>query len=265
MQNLIIGKTAQLNFYFPDNYLRISSRNINFNEFADRKFDCVYILFAEQRTFLNEKECFFTDINVDYTLKVVNFFKEISNKVVIYSTSELWNDYEGEIEIIMPFKYNYSPYIKSKEILSTIINENKNLYKNVYIIYPFNFNSPWRKEGFLFFKIFNCILNKEKISIGDINMQRDIIHPQIIVNESINTDNDKLIGTGFLINIKKYIEDIFISKNMIFDDYVICNISNNLLNTRKEYYSKIKYSSYSELLNLTLNDIEISTNRLKNL
>jgi nucleoside-diphosphate-sugar epimerase len=256
MQNLIIGKTSQLNFYFPKSYIRVSSRNIDFNEFLNKKFDSVYILFAEQRTFLNEKESFFIDINVDYTLKIVNFFKEISNKVIVYSTSELWNDYCGEIDITMPFKYNYSPYIKSKEILSCKINQNKNLYKNVNIIYPFNFNSPFRKEGFLFYKIFDSILHDKKITIGDINMFRDIVHPQIIVNESINTNDDKLVGTGELINIKKYVEDIFTSKNMIFDDYVICNTSNNLTNVRKEYYSKVKYSCYNELLTLTLKDIK---------
>ena len=256
MQNLIIGKTSQLNFYFPESYIRVSSRNIDFNEFANKKFDSVYILFAEQRTFLNEKESFFTDINVDYTLKIINFFKEISNKVVVYSTSELWNDYEGAVDISLPFKYNYTPYLKSKEILSSIINENKNLYKNINIIYPFNFNSPYRKEGFLFFKIFNSIFYKKKISIGNVEILRDITHPQIIVNESINTDKDKLIGTGTLINIKKYIEDIFLYNNMLFDDYVTCDNTNNLKNARREYYSKIKYSSYDELLNLTFNDIK---------
>ena len=124
MDNLIIGNTAQLNYYFPKDYFRISSRDINFNDFKNKKIDSVYILFAEQRTFLKEGEDFFIKTNVDYTLKVVDFFKEISNKVVVYSTSELWNDHEGEIDVNLKFKYNYSPYIKSKEVLSDIINNN---------------------------------------------------------------------------------------------------------------------------------------------
>jgi len=255
MDNLIIGDTAQLNYYFPKDYLRISSRNIDFDNFKNNKFDTVYILFAEQRTFLKENEDFFIETNVTYTLKVVDFFKKICNKVVLYSTSELWNDYEGEIDISLNFKYNYSPYIKSKEVLSQKINENKDIYKNVHIIYPFNFNSPFRKEGFLFYKIFDSVINKKKETIGDVNMFRDLVHPSIIVNESISAKEDKLIGTGELINVKNYIEDIFTKNNLNFSDYITSNSNKNLSNIRKEYYSKIKYSSYSELLDLTIKDI----------
>lgn len=255
MHNLIIGNTSQLNYYFPEDYFRISSRDINLEDFRNKNFDSVYILFAEQRTFLKENEEFFIRVNVDYTLKLVNFFKEISNKVVIYSTSELWNDYEGEIDVNLKFKYNYSPYIKSKEVLSNSINENKDIYKNVHIIYPFNFNSPFRKEGFLFYKIFDSVINKKKEIIGDVNMLRDLVHPSIIVKESISANKDKLIGTGELINVQKYIEDIFQKNDLIFSDYIVSNSSKNLSNTRKEYFSKIKYSSYVELLDLTIKDI----------
>lgn len=255
MDNLIIGNTAQLNYYFPEDYSRISSRDINFNHFKNKKFDSVYILFAEQRTFLKENEDFFIETNVNYTLKVVDFFKDISDKVVVYSTSELWNDYEGEIDVNLRFKYNYSPYIKSKEVLSYKINENKDIYKNVHIIYPFNFNSPFRKEGFLFYKIFDSVINKKKETIGDVNMLRDLVHPSIIVKESLSTKEDKLIGTGELINVQKYIEDIFVKNDLVFSDYITSNSSKNLANVRKEYFSKIKYSSYEELLDLTIKDI----------
>ena len=37
------------------------------------------------------------------------------------------------------YDYNYSPYIKSKEKLCNYINNNRNEYSNVIIIYPFNF------------------------------------------------------------------------------------------------------------------------------
>lgn len=256
MDNLIIGNTAQLNYYFPSDYSRISSRNLNFNDFKNKKFDSVYILFAEQRTFLKEGEEFFIKTNVDYTLKVIDFFKEISNKVIVYSTSELWNDYEGEIDVNLNFKYNYSPYIKSKEILSYRINNSKEMYENVHIIYPFNFNSPFRKEGFLFYKIFNSVLNRQKETIGDVDMMRDVIHPSVIVRESLSANGDKLIGSGELINIKTYIEDIFKLKNLNFSDYITTNTEKNLKNIRKQYFSKIKYSSYSDLLDLTNQDLK---------
>jgi hypothetical protein len=106
MNNLIIGNTSQLSYFFPENYEKISSRNINYNFYKNKKLDSVYILFAEQRTFLKEDESFFSKINVDYTLEVVDFFKDIADKVTVYSTSELWNDYENEVDVEMPFKYN---------------------------------------------------------------------------------------------------------------------------------------------------------------
>lgn len=256
MSNLIIGNTSQLNNYFPKDYERISSRNIDYNFYKNKKFDSVYVLFAEQRTFLKEDESFFSKINVDYTLEVVNFFKQISNKVTIYSTSELWNDYEGEVEIKNPFRYNYSPYIKSKEILCSYINENKTKYENVNIIYPFNFNSPYRKQGFLFSKIFDSVIQKEQITIGDINFYRDITHPDIIVKNSILHNEDMLIGNGELICIKKFVEDIYEKFNLKYDDFIVSNTQNNLTNVRKNYFSKIKYSSYIELLTLTCYDIQ---------
>lgn len=252
--DLIIGESSQLSFYFPENFDRISSRNINYDEIIKKKYNKIFILFAEQRTFLNESEDFYNEINVKYTLSVIDSIKNHCNQVIIYSTSELWNDYDGEVSIEMPFKYGYSPYIKSKEILSNYINEHKEKYSNVIIIYPFNFNSPYRKGGFLFAKIFDSLINKKKISVGDINLFRDLIHPSIIVQNSISTNKDLLVGSGEIISVKKFIKDLYTISNLNYDDYISFNESNSLPNTRKNYYSKIKYSNYNDLLNLTFYD-----------
>jgi len=259
MTNLIIGNTAQLNYYFPKEYDRISSRSIDYSIFKKNKYDVAFLLFAEQRTFLNQNEKFFVDVNFNYTLNVIDKIKNYCNKIIIYSTSELWNDYDGKISITIPFKYNYTPYIKSKELLSIHINENKNKYENIHIIYPFNFNSPYRKNGFLFSKIFDTIINKNKNSIGDLNFYRDLIHPSVIVKESINTNNDLLIGSGSLINVKNFIDDLFILNNMKSEDYLQINEINNLKNKRKNYYSENSYSNYKELLKLTNYDIQKNT------
>ena len=53
MNNLIIGNTSQLSYFFPENYESISSRNIDFSMVNNKKYDRIYLLFAEQRTFLN--------------------------------------------------------------------------------------------------------------------------------------------------------------------------------------------------------------------
>jgi nucleoside-diphosphate-sugar epimerase len=254
--NLIIGNTSQLSFYFPKEFDRMSSRNINYQKIIEKKYDKIFILFAEQRTFLNETENFFIDINFNYTLSIINNLKNYCNNIIIYSTSELWNGYDGEVSIELPYKYGYSPYIKSKEVLSNYINEHKYKYNNVIIIYPFNFNSPKRNKEFLFGKIFDSIINKSKITVGGINFERDLIHPKIIVNNSLKTKNDLLIGSGELVNIEKFVKDLYESYKLNYFDYISFNIENNLSNERKNYYSKIKYSNYKELLNLTYNDLQ---------
>jgi nucleoside-diphosphate-sugar epimerase len=253
--SLIIGSTSQLSNYFPSQYEKISSRNIDIGKIKNGKYRKVYILFAEQRTYLNENEKFFVDVNVNYTINLINQIKDYVGDVIVYSTSELWNDYDGEVFVDNPYKYNYSPYIKSKEILCNEINGRKDLYKNVHIIYPFNFNSPYRKSGFLFSKIFNSLINKTTNHIGNINFERDVIHPSIVVNESISAKSDKLVGCGELINIENFVYDLFNIHNMDVKNYLINNDNNNLKNVRKNYYSGISYSNYNDLLNLTIKDI----------
>jgi len=255
MNNLIIGSTSQLSYYFPSNYHRISSRNIDYNFIINGNYENVYILFAEQRTFLKENDNFYLDVNFKYTLDLIDKIKYYVNRIIIYSTSELWNNYDGPVSVDLNFDYNYTPYIKSKEVLSNYINENKMNYNNVHIVYPFNFNSIYRKEGYLFYKIFNSLSNKVITEVGDLNFTRDIIHPSIIVKESIKTDCDILIGTGELINIENFINDLFNLQNLNYNDYIKSNSENNLSNQRKNYFSKIKYSKYDELLKLTDYDI----------
>jgi nucleoside-diphosphate-sugar epimerase len=255
MNNLIIGDTSQLNFYFPNEYHRISSRNIDLDSIIQIKYDTIFILFAEQRTFLNETEKFFTDINFNYTIKIIDEIKNYCNRIVVYSTSELWNNYNKEVLVTDTFNYNYTPYIKSKEILSNYINEHKPEYSNVHIIYPFNFNSPYRKSGFLFSKIFDSLINKNINSVGDLNFYRDLIHPSIIVRESITTHSDLLIGGGELIHVESFVKELFSISNIDFNNYIHFKNENNLNNIRKNYFSGIKYSNYKELLKLTLYDI----------
>jgi len=255
LSNLIIGDTSQLSHYFPNDYEKISSRNIDFKKLCSKKYDKVFLLFAEQRTFLNESDDFFLKTNFDYTLEVINKFKDISNKIIIYSTSELWNKYDGCISLNNKYDYNYSPYINSKEILCNYINNNRDIYHNIVIIYPFNFNSVHRKKGFLFGKIFDSILNNKKISIGDINFSRDLTHPKNIVDISLITDKDCIIGSGELINVQKFIEDIFTKLNKNVTDYIEYHESNNLKIKRGGYYSCNKTIDYNELINLTIKDI----------
>lgn len=104
--NLIIGDTSQLSVYFPSDYQRISSRNINENLLGI--YDDVFITFAEQRTFntsLSESD--FLDVNVSYTSKIIDLIKDRSKRVFLYGTAELWNNCDGAINIETPINYKY--------------------------------------------------------------------------------------------------------------------------------------------------------------
>lgn len=255
MNNLVIGNTSQLSNYFPPNYEKISSRDIDFDKIRKKTYESIYLLFAEQRTFINESLGFFNKTNFYYTVNVIDKLLDVCDRIVIYSTSELWNKYDGCVSITDTYNYNETPYIKSKETLCNFINNDREKYKKVIIIYPFNFNSIYRKEGFLFGKIYKSLLNNEKISIGDVDFDRDIIHPKIIVNESINATEDMIVGSGELFNVKKFIIDIFNLYNKNFDEYISIEAKNNLQNKRNSYYSCKPNSTYNELLELSIKDI----------
>lgn len=254
MTNLVIGNTSQLSWYFPVSYDKISSRDINFEEIKLKRYDIIWITFAEQRTFLNEAD--FIDVNFNYTLNVINNLKDYCGKIYIFSTSELWNMYDGPINISLPYKYDYTPYIKSKDILCSEIISNRHIYNNIIIIYPFNFNSIYRKSGSLFYKIFNSILNKSIEEIGNINFNRDLIHPKIVVEESIISKYDRIIGSGNLFNVGNFVEDIFKGLNLDIKEYLTIKEENFLSNKRKEYYNQDKICSYEELLNITIEEIK---------
>ena len=110
-------------------------------------------------------------------------------------------------------------------------------------------------NSFLFSKIFKSIIDRTPIEVGDLNFVRDIIHPSLITKYSVETDSDVLIGSGELINIENFVKDLYKINNLVYDEYVHSFSHNNLSNIRKNYYSKIKYSNYNDLLNLTYEDI----------
>jgi nucleoside-diphosphate-sugar epimerase len=256
MNNLVIGNTSQLSNYFPEGYEKISSRNIDFEFYKNKIYDRVFLCFAEQRTFLeNSTPDIFSEINVHYTLKLVEFFKDKCNKIVVYGTSELWNNYDGPVNIENEFKFNNTPYIVSKMVMSQII---KKQYDNAIIVHPFNFNSIYRKSGFLFGKIFDSILNNNRIEIGDTYFYRDLVHPKYVVERSIKCTEDELVGSGRLFFVNDFIRDLYKGMGMNYDDYVSENHDHDLSNTRKTYYLKNKKClySYNNLLEDTLTDIK---------
>jgi nucleoside-diphosphate-sugar epimerase len=200
----------------------------------------------------------FFDTNVGYTLKLIDFFVNKCNTLVVYGTSELWNQCEGAVQVSDPVNFEKTPYITSKFVLSGLIKE-KN-YNNVIVLHPFNFNSIYRKGDFLFGKIFDSIINKKHIEIGDTYFYRDLIHPKYVVQRSILAENDEIVGSGRLIFVNDFIRELYNENDLCYADLVTENFDHNLSIKRKIFYAKHQYQQYSNLLKDTLNDI----NKLKN-
>jgi nucleoside-diphosphate-sugar epimerase len=256
MDNLVVGNTSQIAKFFSDDYLKISSRNLTLSD--DAKYNNVYITFAEQRTFdtsLSESD--FIDVNVNYTLKVAEHYSKLANKVFLYGTAELWNNYNGPISLSDNFDYKYSPYTKSKHILWDELKnlQSKGKFNNVFIIHPFNFNSLHRKHGFLFYKIFDSILNNTQISVGNLNLQRDIIHPKFLVEQSTTANSDMIVGSGVITNVREFIINLYESFGKDYDKLVIENDTAKSIHANNVFWSDTN-TKYTTLLEDTITELK---------
>jgi|688.fasta_scaffold25334_12 hypothetical protein len=261
MRNLVIGNTSQLSYYFPEDYVKISSREIDYDLISGENWNRVFICFGESRKFI-EDVTMHDEINFNLTIKVIDMVKDISKSVVVYSTCELWNQYDGKINISMNYNFYTSLYLQSKYKMSKYVTKNEK-YHNVFVMYPFNFNSVYRNDNFLFGKIFDSIINKKVIEIGDTYFYRDIVHPKYVVDESIKTNSHKIIGSGRLTFVNDYIRDLYKHYNMDYDKYVIESIGKySEYDKRKEYYlesNKCGYE-YKQLLLDTIKEIDKKIN-----
>lgn len=258
MRSLVIGNTSQLSHYFPEDYVKISSRNIDEPLIRGERWDRSYLCFGESRKFIVDSGIH-EAINFDMTMRIVDLLLENSENIIVYSTCELWNKYDGKIDLSMQYRFYDSPYLRSKHKLSEIISGN-NRYRKVHIMYPFNFNSIHRSADFLFGKIFDSIINRNKIEIGDTYFYRDIVHPKHVVKESIESNSHKIIGSGRLTFVNDYIRDLYSHYEMDYDEYVSESSGKyNEYDKRKEYYlnSKNCQYSYKQLLSDTIEEINL--------
>lgn len=264
MRNLVIGNTSQLARYFPDDYVKISSRNIDVNYLQNNNWNNVYICYAEQRTFLANTQDpdianLFDEINYKSVLKLISNLKHVK-RIVYYSTAELWNNKTGPICVKTPFSYISNHYTNSKYNISYELKD-KQKYSNVCVAYPFNFNSIYRSEGYLFSKIFQSIIKKEEIEIGDIDYYRELLHPSMVVKESIKNENicDFIIGSGRVVYVKDFIEKLYQNFDMDFKKYVKINNSSHSIYATKIFYNKDYYNEYTEpyLLHKTIEELNL--------
>jgi len=257
MNNLVIGNTSQLSYYFPSDYVKISSRDIDYSEIKSKTWDRVFLCFGESRKYITDTKLY-DEINFYLTIDVINELRDCAKSFIIYSSCELWNQYDGPIDLSNPFNFYPSSYLQSKYKISKYIMENDEYY-NVFVMFPFNFNTTYRTNNFLFGKIFDSIINKKTIEIGDTYFYRDIIHPKFVVEQSINTNSHKINGSGRTVFVNDFIRDLYTHYGLKYDDFVIENLGKyNEYEKRKEYYLKSNEClyPYTTLLKHTIEDID---------
>jgi len=255
--NLVIGDTSQQSYYYPSDYKKISSRSVDLEFLQRNQFDSVYITFAEQRIY--ESQIDYITPNFKYTLEIINNLLDSSNKIVIFTSCEMWSNLSGMIDLETAPNFNISnEYTISKLLL---LNEIKRLrkvdsrYNKVMIIHPFYFNSVHRSKYFLFGKIFNSIIHNEKIEVGNLDFYRDMIHPNFLVKKVIELESDSMMGSGKLFNVRDFIIDLYDSFNMDYFKYV--KEDRNSLPNDKLIRAKVNWNyTYNDLLNETINDIK---------
>lgn len=258
--NLIIGSTAQQSYFYPDDYIRISSRNIDIGYLESGTFDSVYLPFAEQRIYDGGVD--YMSVNADLTIEILEAVLPRCQKAVVFGTCELWSGMSGTVEIDTPFDFAPSGYCDSKyEMISRIKARRKedSLWNKVVIIHPFYFNSSYRSDYFLFGKIFDSIIENRKIEIGSLDFYRDMVHAKFFVKKVIESDSDMLVGSGRLFNVKDFVYDLYSEFGMDPDRYITYNKSYKA--NEKFIRPRVEWNyTYSDLLRETVEDIR---NRMK--
>lgn len=252
--NIVIGKNSQLAQYVDKLDTIFWSANEVDTEIA-KKADKIYFFFCEQRTFLQLPEEDYMHVNVTLTMELLTKLYNEKTDFYIYGSGDLWNNCEGGVTIDTPINYKYSPYLKSKHILTEYILDfihEKNA-TNIHLIHPFNFNTPHRKEGFLFYKIFDSIIYKKKITTGNLDFMRDIVHPNFILFRSQFTRRTSLVGSGNPVNIKEFVSKLYSHFDMNIHDYLTEDKAATTVHSSFFYHkTKIRYNN---LLEDTINDI----------
>lgn len=251
MNHLVVGSSSQLSRYFPDDYCKISSRNIDLDWVRSQRWDSVYICYAEQRTYIandpNVRDVFWKT-NYDSVLSLIDVLVPIAQKIVYYSTAELWNQRNGPIDASTPFLYHPNHYTDSKRAVSDVLKD-KDSYPNVSVAYPFNFNSVHRGSEYLFGKVFHSILNKQHVSVGDLNYYRELLHPSMVSKASISHDElgvDFIIGTGRLVHVQDFIRNLYARFGLDYRSMVSSDESKQSIYRTNLFYAAKPCIDFSE-------------------
>lgn len=255
--NIVIGNTSQQAYYYPEDYIKVSSRNIDLDYLSSKRFESAYIAFAEQRIY--EKNVDYITPNFRYTLDIIDRLLDKTDKIVIFTSCELWSNKSGVItELTQPDFDISNQYTLSKLLLFEEIRRLRKYdrrYNKVVIIHPFYFNSIHRSKYFLFGKIFDSIANEKHIEVGNLDFYRDMVHTKFVVKKCIELDRDSVVGSGKLFNVRDFVIDLYDSFGMSYDVYV--KEDRNSTPNDKLIRAGVKWDySYQDLLEETINDLK---------
>ena len=96
--------------------------------------------------------------NVDYTFELSQKLSEENEKVILFGSSELWNNYNGPISLDLPFDYQYSHYAFSKQKLVEKVKEEqeRGKMKNVFFLFTHLISTHHTEnKGFFLLKYLN--------------------------------------------------------------------------------------------------------------
>jgi len=249
---LIVGDTAHIARYFPDDVVKIPSRDIPGHLF-DASYEEVHLVFGLNMKGLSPSA--YDEVNHLYTLEVMEGFRRRSRRIVLYSTCELWSDCWGPIDLATPFRFHDDPYILSKW---RIVDRVRRMgLRNVVIIFPFNHNSIHRKADFLFGKVFQSIATGTPVEIGDTHYYRDLLHSAYVAEVCQRLTGDTIIGSGRMVFVNDFIRDLYRRFNRRYEDLVRESAGKWNYIPKNEYYLRggIRYP-YERLLADTVKDLQ---------
>lgn len=272
MQSLVIGSSSQLAHYFPQNVKKISSRDYDINALTGKTWGTVYICFAEQRTYLANAPDqsianLFWSVNVTMTLDLIHALQPKCEKIIYFSTAELWNRTTGPVDADQLFSYYSNLYTDSKAAISQKMRDKKE-YPKVSIIYPFNFNSIHRSDQYLFGKIFRSIIHEEPITIGDVDYYRELMHPAMIVQGSMRiyeAGRDVIIGSGRLVHVGDFIRRLYAFFGLDFNGLVRQEVTAPSIYRHNIFYSATFIESFSveHLFRMTIEELQHEKEKIR--
>lgn len=250
--DLVIGSSSQISHFLPPEMVRVSARSIS-EEIYEKHWDRVYLTFAEQRTRYacsSEHMEDFYRVNVDLTLGVIRRLK--AKRIIYYSTVELWSLLSGAISLETPFNFVQNYYTDSKYAATNAARQ----FENVSVMFPFNFNSTYRSQDYLFGKIFASVVQRKRVEVGNLDMKRDILHASWVANQSLRANEDRIIGSGTFHDVRKFVRDVYAGCGVDPDEFLIENGEPNRHNRILYLKSDKLLYTYETLLKDTINDIE---------